>query len=86
MPYAMANQGLVMVPPKETTDQPANSDEVKTTKRVPNPRLHATGAMEKLRTFRILQGVVPLGMTEQVERVFTVCYFLCHLQPLHATK
>ena len=54
---------------------------VTTTRRIASVRIHVERAIERLKNFRILQGVMPLSLLQQADSILLVCAALCNLLP-----
>jgi hypothetical protein len=42
---------------------------VEQTRRIANLRIHVERAMERIKNFRIIQGVMPISMSERVSKI-----------------
>lgn len=51
------------------------------TRRIANLRIHVERAMERIKNFRIIQGVMPISMSERVSKIVFVVCALCNLLP-----
>jgi hypothetical protein len=54
---------------------------VEQTRRIANLRIHVERAMERIKNFRIIQGVMPISMSERVSKIVFVVCALCNLLP-----
>ena len=63
-----------------------NASEIVKTKQIACLRIHVERAIERLKQFRILGGVMPLTMKPVANQILKVCGFLCNLQKPLVTK
>lgn len=55
--------------------------EVEETRRVANLRIYVEMAIQRIKTFRILQGVMPITLSRQASQIWQICVYLTNLQP-----
>lgn len=55
--------------------------EVEKTRRIANLRIHVERAMERIKNFRIIQGVVPISLHDKMSKIVFVVCALCNLMP-----
>ncbi|XP_062611091.1 uncharacterized protein LOC134272931 [Saccostrea cucullata] len=55
--------------------------EVEKTRRIANLRIHVERAMERIKNFKIIQGVVPISLHDKVSKIVFVVCALCNLMP-----
>ena len=67
-------------PPFKTKTQ-FSKTEVECTRRIASARIHVERKMEQIKNFRILQGVIPLAISEYADHIFFVCAALTNLLP-----
>ena len=68
-------------PPFKTKEQFSKS-EVEMTRRIASARIHVERKMEQIKNFRILQGVLPLALSDIADEIFFVCSAMTNLLPL----
>ena len=71
--------GLNIPPFVGMQDQMSAEDVVKT-QSIASLRVHVEQAINKIRNFRIWDGIVPLNLFGIVNQMWTVCAMLCNLQ------
>ncbi|XP_071079603.1 uncharacterized protein [Haliotis cracherodii] len=71
----------LIIPPKKEKNCKLTEREVESMRKIANLRIHVEKAIERIKHFRILQGVIPLTRSEQVSKIFYVCAALSNLQP-----
>jgi hypothetical protein len=69
---------LVIPPGARGKEQMSGSDVVKT-KVVANLRIHVERAIERLKRFRILKGVMPITLVPLSDNIIMTCAGLCNL-------
>lgn len=57
-----------------------SAEEVTSTRRIAEARIHVERAIERMKEFRILQGEVEVSLLHVVEQIFQVCAFLTNFQ------
>ena len=78
----MKRAELVIPPGAGGKEQMAGSD-VKKTKVVANLRIHVERAIERLKRFRLLKGILPISLLPLADDIITSCAGLCNLlEPL----
>ena len=70
----------LIVPPTKKNDK-LSKHEVEQTRRIANLRIQVERAMERIKNFRIIQGVMPISMSERVSKIVFVVCALCNLLP-----
>lgn len=55
--------------------------EVEETRRIANLRIHVERAMERVKNFRIIQGVMPITLARKASKTWKLCCGLLNLQP-----
>lgn len=55
--------------------------EVETTRRIASARIHVERKMEQIKNFRILQGVMPLAVSDFADHIFFICTAMTNLLP-----
>lgn len=55
--------------------------EVQNTRDIANARIHVERQMERIKNFRIVQGVMPITMSKRASKVWKLCAKLSNLQP-----
>lgn len=69
------------IPPFKKKDRQFSKREVRETKNIANLRIHVERQMERIKNFRILQGVMPITMSHQATKIWKTCTRLTNLQP-----
>jgi hypothetical protein len=59
-------------PPFKTKDQ-FTKEEVECTRRIASARIHVERKMEQIKNFRILQGTLPLALSQVADDIFFIC-------------
>ena len=54
---------------------------VNRSKKIARVRIHVERAIRRLKTFRILSGVIPITLRHNIDELVTIAAFLCNLQP-----
>ena len=68
------------IPPFLGSDAPTSGEDVVRTQQIASLRIHVERAINKIKNFRIWNGVVPLSLFSVVNQMWTVCAFLCNSQ------
>ena len=55
--------------------------EVETTRRIASARIHVERKMEQIKNYRILQGVLPLAISDFADHIFFLCSAMTNLLP-----
>ena len=53
---------------------------VKKSRKIASVRIHVERAMERLKIFKIIQGVIPLQLKNSVNQICVICAVLSNLQ------
>ena len=61
-------------------DRRLPEENVTSTRRIANVRIHVERAIRRLKCFKILANIIP-GRVKNVDDILTVCAGLCNLQP-----
>ena len=72
---------LVIPPGKRAKSQMTESECLKT-KTVANLRIHVERAINRIKTFRILKGVLPISMLQHTDDIVRSCAAICNLKPV----
>lgn len=56
-------------------------NDIEETRRIANLRIYVEMAIERVKNFRILQGVMPITMSRQASEIWKICASLANLQP-----
>ncbi|XP_053399183.1 uncharacterized protein LOC123558297 [Mercenaria mercenaria] len=59
---------------------------VETTRRIASARIHVERKMEQIKNFRILQGIMPLAISDFADQMFFVCSALTNMLPPLVSK
>lgn len=70
------------IPPFLGSDAQMSPEDVVRTQQIASLRIHVERAINKIKNFRIWNGVVPLSLFSVVNQMWTVCTFLCNTQDL----
>ena len=68
------------IPPFLGSDAQMSAEDVVRTQQIASLRIHVERAINKIKNFRIWNGVVPLSLFSVVNQMWTVCAFLCNTQ------
>lgn len=71
----------LIIPPFKRKHCKFSKSEVKRTRAIANARIHVERQMERIKNFRILQGVMPITMAERASKIWKLCTGLTNLQP-----
>lgn len=70
-----------IMPPKKHAQCKFTQNEVKRTQEIASARIHAERQMERIKSLRIVQCVIPITMSSQAYKVWRICIMLTILQP-----
>ena len=85
----ITHRGIKLVmPPFKSRDRQFTRREVEETRRIANLRIHVERAMERVKNFRIIQGVMPITLARKASKTWKLCCGLSNLQPplVHCPK
>lgn len=68
------------IPPFLGGNSQMTAEDVVRTQQIASVRIHVERAINKIKNFRIWEGVVPLSLFSVVNQMWTVCAFLCNTQ------
>ena len=68
------------IPPFLGSDAQMSAEDVVRTQQIASLRIHVERAINKIKNFRIWNGVVSLSLFSVVNQMWTVCAFLCNTQ------
>lgn len=68
------------IPPFLGSGAQMSAEDVVRTQQIASLRIHVERAINKIKNFRIWNGVVPLSLFSVVNQMWTVCAFLCNAQ------
>ena len=71
----------LIIPPFKRKRQQLSKREVIETRKIANLRIHVERQMERIKNFRILQGIMPITMAAQSSKIWKICVRLTNLQP-----
>ena len=74
-------KGIYLIVPPTKKNGKLSKHEVEQTRRIANLRIHVERTMERIKNFRIIQGVMPISMSERVSKIVFVVCALCNLHP-----
>lgn len=69
------------IPPFRRANAKFSKREVQNTRDIANARIHVERQMERIKNFRIVQGVMPITMSKRASKVWKLCAKLSNLQP-----
>lgn len=70
----------LVVPPGARLKSQLTSLEVKKTKEIANLRIHVERAINRIKTYRILKGTLPITMIQYIDDIVLTCAALCNLK------
>ncbi|ESO87508.1 hypothetical protein LOTGIDRAFT_96811, partial [Lottia gigantea] len=70
----------LIIPPFKKKQVKFSKQGVKRTKGIANARIHVERQMERIKNFRIAQGVIPITMANQASKIWRLCARLTNLQ------
>ena len=70
----------LIIPPFKKNGRLSKS-EVESTRRIANLRIHVERAMERIKNFRIINGVVPISLHDKISKIVFIVCALCNLMP-----
>ncbi|XP_057296043.1 uncharacterized protein LOC130624957 [Hydractinia symbiolongicarpus] len=76
----------LVVPPGARVKSQMTSAECKKTKDVANLRIHVERAINRIKFYRILKGVLPVTMLQHADHIVKCCAALCNLKPVLIKK
>ena len=68
------------IPPFLGGNSQMTAEDVVRTQQIASVRIHGERAINKIKNFRIWEGVVPLSLFSVLNQMWTVCAFLCNTQ------
>lgn len=68
------------IPPFLGGNSQMSAEDVVRTQQIASVRIHVERAINKMKNFRIWEGVVPLSLFGVVNQMWSVCAFLCNAQ------
>ena len=71
----------LIIPPFKRKKKQLSKSEVQQTRDIANLRIHVEREMERIKNFRILQGIMPITMAPQSTKIWKLCVRLTNLQP-----
>lgn len=71
----------LIIPPFKRNNRQFLPHEVRATKDIANLRIHVERQMERIKNFRIVQGVMPITMSKKSSKIWKICVRLTNLQP-----
>ena len=71
----------LIIPPFKRKRLQLSKREVIETRKIANLRIHVERQMERIKNFRILQGIMPITMAAQSSKIWKICVRLTNLQP-----
>lgn len=77
----LKSKGVKRYCPPFKSELQSSRSEVETTRRIASARIHVERKMEQIQNFRILQGIMPLVISDFADQIFFVCAALINLLP-----
>ncbi|GFS20425.1 THAP domain-containing protein [Elysia marginata] len=74
-------RGIHLVKPPKRKKLQSEHQEVEMTRRVADPRIYVKRAVERIKSFKILQYTLPVPLSRHASDIFKVCAYLCNLLP-----
>lgn len=71
----------LIIPPFRRNKKQFTKRDVQKTKDIANSRIHVEREMERIKKFRILQGIMPITMAPRVSSIWKICVGLTALLP-----
>ena len=80
------SKGVKLYCPPFKSELQFSRGELETTRRIASARIHVERKMEQINFFRILQGIMPLAISDLAEQIFFVCAALTNLLPTPSVR
>lgn len=77
----LKSKGVKRYCPPVKSELQSSRSEVETTCRIASARIHVDRKMEHIKNFRILQGIMPLAISDFADQIFFVYASLTNLLP-----
>ena len=71
----------LVVPPGARVKSQMTKSEVKKTKAIANLQIHVERAINRIKSFRILKGTIPITMISHIDDIVKTCAALCNFKP-----
>lgn len=71
----------LIIPPFKKAKKQFMPHEVEATKSIASLRIHVEREMERIKNFRIIQGIMPITMASQASKIWKLCVRLTNLLP-----
>ena len=76
----LAERGIqLIIPPLK--NKKFMTQDIEQTRRIANLRIYVEMAIERIKNFRIMQGIMPITLSQQVSQIWKICAALTNLQP-----
>lgn len=69
-----------MVPPGRRGEAQMTEEQVATTSAVANKRIYVEQAIRRIKTFKMLQGEIPITLVHSLDDLFMIASALCNLR------
>jgi hypothetical protein len=77
----LSKKGVQLYCPPFKTKEQFTKEEVECTRRIASARIHVERKMEQIKNFRILQGTLPLALSQVADDIFFVCSAMTNRVP-----
>ena len=74
-------RAILNIPPFLRDRDQLTVEEEAETRQIASVRIHVERAIERIKNFRILQGVIPLSLHEQLDHIWFICCILTNFLP-----
>lgn len=68
------------IPPSAKGQEQMTAEDVSTTKKVANLRIHVERAINRMKTFQILKNTVPISLVPYIDDILCICAAICNMQ------
>ena len=75
------NYCTLNVPPGARVKSQMTVEECEKTKAIANLRIHVERAINRMKTFRLLEGTLPLTILPYADDIVRTCAAICNIQP-----
>ena len=77
----LLRHATLTIPPSAKGQEQMSTKDVETTKHVANLRIHVERAINRMKWYRILKGIVPITLMPCFDDILIVCGGVCNLLP-----
>jgi hypothetical protein len=78
--HPLLPRGATLNMPSFTHGKPLSKKAVARSRKIATVRIHVERAIRRMKTFRILSGIIPIRLRFQLDQIITVVCVLCNLQ------